>query len=81
MKKITKFLFIAITFLMLNFVFVTASYADTTPPLPPGHGQTGNQTPPGGGAAIGGGALILALLGAGYGVKKWYNKNKKPLVE
>jgi len=79
MKKFTQLLFIAITFLMLNVVFVTAAYADSPPP-PPAHGQTGNEVP-GGGAAIGGGALILVLLGAGYGVKKWYDRNKKPLAE
>ncbi len=80
MITITKFLFVAITFLMLNLVFVTASFADNPPPPPPGHGSTGNQ-PPGGGAAIGGGAIIMVLLGAGYGAKKWYDKNKKDLVE
>jgi hypothetical protein len=79
MKAYTRYFFIAITFLMLNFVFVTATYADSPPP-PPAHGQTGNQVP-GGGAAIGGGALILALLGAGYGAKKWYDNHKKPLAE
>ena len=79
MKKITKLLLIAITFLMINIVFVTASYADAPPPPPPSHGETGNV--PGGGAAIGGGAIILVLLSAGYGAKKWYDKNKKDLVE
>ncbi len=79
MKKGTKFIFIAITFVMLNLVFITSSIAQDPPP-PPNHGQTGNQTP-GGGAAIGGGVIILALLGAGYGAKKWYDRNKKPLVE
>ncbi len=79
MKTITKFLFVAITFLMLNLVFITASFADNPPP-PPGHGETGNQVP-GGGAAIGGGAIIFVLLGAGYGAKKWYLKNKKSLAE
>ena len=79
MKKFTHLLLIAITFLMINIVFVTASFADAPPPPPPGHGTTGNV--PGGGAAIGGGAIILVLLGAGYGAKKWYDNNKKDLVE
>ncbi len=79
MKNFTRLLLIALTFLMINIVFVTASFADSPPPPPPGHGTTGNV--PGGGAAIGGGAIILVLLGAGYGAKKWYDKNKKDLVE
>jgi hypothetical protein len=74
MKKHIKILIAAITFTMLNVVFISTSYADSPPP-PPAHGQTGNQVP-GGGAPIGGGALILALLGAGYGVAKLYSKNK-----
>jgi hypothetical protein len=79
MKTITKYFLVAITFLMLNFLFVSSVLAQDPPP-PPAHGQTGNQVP-GGGAAIGGGALILALLGAGYGAKKWYDNHKKSLVE
>jgi hypothetical protein len=79
MKKFIKYLLVALTFIMLNFVLVTVVVAQDPPP-PPQHGQTGNQVP-GGGAAIGGGALILALLGVGYGAKKWYDRNKKSLVE
>lgn len=80
MKQITRLLLIAITFLMINIVFVTASFADAPPPPPPGHGDTGN-VPGGGNGAIGGGAIILVLLGAGYGAKKWYDNNKKDLTE
>jgi len=79
MKTFTKYFLVAITFMMLNFVFISSVVAQDPPPPPPDHGTTGNV--PGGGAAIGGGALILALLGAGYGAKKWYNNHKKPLAE
>ncbi len=82
MKKGTTFIFIAVTFIMLNLGLVTSSIAQTgVPPPPPAHGGSGNQQPGGGGAGIGGGIIILGLLGAGYAVKKWYNRNKKPLVE
>jgi len=42
------------------------------PPHPPssGHGQNGNQPPPGGGAPIDGGISILLALGAAYGMRK-----------
>ncbi len=80
MKKFTKALLIFVTFLAMNFVLITFTYADTAPP-PPGHSQTGNQTPSGGGTAIGGGAIILALLGAGYGARKWYVNHKRALDE
>ena len=80
MKTFTKYFLVAITFMMLNFVFITVTYANSPPPPPPpAHDQTGNV--PGGGSPIGGGVLILAILGAGYGVKKWYDNHKKPLAE
>ncbi len=51
-------------------------YADAPPP-PGGNPVTGgagtNATPIGGGASIEGGLLILAVLGAGYAAKKWYD--------
>lgn len=65
------------------FLFSSNAFAQVNgdpPPPPSGHGQMGNQ-PPGGGAAIGSGVLILVLLGAGYGAKKWYDKHKKNLAE
>jgi len=79
MKKHMKLLITAVFFIALNLGFAFVSLADTPPPPPPGHGETGNV--PGGGAAIGGGVLILAMLGAGYGAKKWYDKNKRNLAE
>lgn len=51
------------------------------PPEPPGsHGQSGNQ-PVGGGAPIGSGLLVLAMMGAGYATVKWYNRTKNTLAE
>jgi len=78
MKKQIKILITVITFVMLNFVFVATALSQDPPPPPPDHGETGNV--PGGGAPIGGGALILALLGAGYGATKLYSKNKQKLT-
>ncbi len=74
MKKHTRILITVITFMMLNVVFISTSFADSPPP-PPGHGQTGNQVP-GGGAPIGSGVIILALLGAGYSATKMYSKKE-----
>lgn len=51
-------------------------YSQGPPPPPPpgsGHGQTTNQPPEGGNAAIGGGVLLLTMLGAGYGIRKYFN--------
>ena len=48
------------------------------PPDPPdtGHGNSGDQ-PPGGGAPIGSGLLLLLGMGTAYGIKKVYKlKNK-----
>jgi len=75
MKKQIKILTAALIFLMLNGVIIPTAFADSPPP-PPSHGETGNQVP-GGGAPIGGGVFILALLGAGYGAAKIYNYKKK----
>jgi hypothetical protein len=41
------------------------------PPPPDEHGQSGN-LPPGGGAPIGSGMVILLALGAAYGGKKLF---------
>ena len=69
-----------LTLLLFIFAMITAtnSFADAPPPPPPegGHGGGGNQVP-GGGAPIGEGLLILCLLGAGYGTKKWREARNK----
>jgi len=49
--------------------------ADEPPPPPATHGETGDIQ--GGGAPIGEGLLILSLLGAGYGTKKWREAKQK----
>jgi len=61
------------------FIGSNSILADSPPP-PPAHSETGNQVP-GGGAPIGGGLLILAALGAGYGAKKVYDFKKRNLAE
>jgi hypothetical protein len=69
-SKIIMLLFSLAFFLMVDFV--------SAQPLPPGsHGSTGNEGPSGGGAPIAGGVGILIVLGAGYGIKKWYSTKKE----
>ena len=54
-------------------VFSLGVFAQSdSPPDPPGHGETGDITPPGGGAPVSGGILILLGLGAVYGAKKTF---------
>ncbi len=79
MKNRLKITLAAIAFVMLNLVFGASAFADAPPP--PDHSQTGNQTPSGGGTPVGGGVLIMAMLGAAYGAKKWYGNRKRSLQE
>jgi hypothetical protein len=60
--------------LMAIFLSFTPVLLAQDPPPPPsgGHGQTGNQSPPGGGTPIGSGLVLLLALGAAYGGKKVY---------
>ncbi len=82
MKNKLKITLAATAFIMLNLIFGATAFADSTPPPVPGdHGNTGNQTPSGGGTPVGGGVLILAVLGSAYGAKKWYTENKRSLQE
>lgn len=61
----------------LFFFLSVPAFADAPPPPggdPTGGGAGSNATPiGGGGASIEGGLLILVVLGAGYGAKKWYD--------
>lgn len=65
--------------LLLVFTISFSSFtllAQGPPPPPDGHGGTGN-TNAGAGAPIGGGLFILLGLGAAYGGRKLYLKNKE----
>ncbi len=79
MKKISKYIQFTLFFILLNVAATAPAVAQGDPPPPPGHGETGNV--PGGGAPVGSGLLILGLLGAGYGAKKWYDTHKRELAE
>jgi hypothetical protein len=61
---------LTITFITINPLVLIAQGGDPPPPIGE-HGQTGNQ-PPGGGAPICSGMVILLALGAAYGGKKLY---------
>ena len=77
MKKIIIHGFLVATFVLGTAMFTSAFAQEPgAPPPPPEQGQGGNQ-PPGGGAPIGEGLLILSLLGAGYGTKKWREAKQK----
>ena len=77
MKKIfTKT--IAILILSAGLLISLPAFADDPPP-PPTHGEVGDI--PGGSAPIGEGLLILSVLGAAYGTKKWYSNHKQKIAE
>ncbi len=81
MKKHNTILGMAIMVLFLLVASLQGFSQNGDPPEPPGsHGQTGNQ-PVGGGAPIGSGLLVLAMMGAGYGAVKYYNRRKNTLAE
>ncbi len=78
MKKIfTKT--IAIFILSSGLLISLPAFADDPPP-PPTHGEVGD-IPAGGGAPVGEGLLILSVLGAAYGTKKWYSNHKQKIAE
>ena len=52
-------------------LFTIMPVAAQNPPPPPGEHGGDTNSPAGGGAPIGEGILILSLLGAAYGVRKW----------
>lgn len=68
-SKTTGKLTIMLLAIMLFTINPFPKHADGQPPAPQVHGNNTNQ-PPGGGAPVGSGLLLLTLLGAGYaGVK------------
>ncbi len=81
MQLLKRYFSIVLITLSLGGMLLIASpaFADSPPP-PTGHGQTGNQVP-GGGASVGGGFIILALLGLGYGAKKYYDFRKNIITQ
>ena len=78
MKKIIFQLLIIVA---LIFQSINIANAQEPPPPPPGgHDLNGNQEK-GNGAPIGSGLLIMLGLGAGYGLKKFYDTRKKKLID
>jgi hypothetical protein len=65
---------IALFILSAGLFLSIPAFADDPPP-PPTHGEVGD-IPAGGGAPIGEGLLIFAVLGAAYGGYNWYKYHK-----
>lgn len=57
--------------MVILFTLFSFNIARSTPPPPPGHGQSGDQEAP-----LGTGLGILAVLGLAYGAKKLYDARK-----
>lgn len=70
MKNILKSILVCFVFAIV-FLLVAPVQADP-PGMPGGHGETGDQAPPGGGAPIASGLAILIGLGGAYAGKKVY---------
>lgn len=65
---------IAILVFFCSPVFMHNIFADQPPD--PGGGPGGTDPPVGGGSPIGGGFIIMAVLGAAYGIRKVYDARK-----
>ena len=70
MKNFINIFRISVVAVVISLFTILPVAAQNPPPPPPDHGGNTN-SPPGGGAPIGEGILILSLLGAAYGVRKW----------
>jgi hypothetical protein len=72
MKNFINIIQVSLVALVISlFTVLPVAAQNPPPPPPPPHG--GNSNVPGGGAPIGEGLLVLAALGAAYGVRKWKN--------
>lgn len=72
MRKII-ILFAASVILALSPLLISEVLADTPDPPDPDGGPGGGDNPVGGGSPVAGGFIILATLGAAYGVKRIYD--------
>ena len=77
MKKII-ILLISVLLLAASPLFISNIFADE-PPDPGGPGD--GDLPVGGGNPIGGGLIILATLGAAYGIKRIYDFRSSDNIE
>jgi len=68
----------ALFILMSGLLISIPAFADDPPP-PPTHGEVGD-IPAGGGAPVGEGIFILAMLGMAYGSYKFYLQRKKMIM-
>jgi len=74
MKKL-KYIKLIIAMIVFQ-VFSFTAFAQMMAPEDPG-GEPVGEDPIGGGAPLSGGTLILTILGAFYGVKKIYDRNRE----
>jgi hypothetical protein len=77
MKKLSL-KFAAVLILMSGLLISIPAFADDPPP-PPTHGEVGDI--PGGGAPVGEGIYVLAMLGMAYGSYKLYQDRKKMIMD
>ena len=74
-----SFLLICALLLAASPFFIPDLFADEPPD--PGGGPGSGDLPVGGGNAIGGGLIILATLGAAYGIKRVYDFRSSENIE
>jgi hypothetical protein len=77
MKKLS-IKFAAVLILMSGLLISIPALADDPPP-PPTHGEVGDI--PGGGAPVGEGIFVLAMLGMAYGSYKFYQDKKRMIMD
>jgi len=71
MKNTMKTLIASLVLAMALFISIPAQ-ADP-PGMPGNHGSNGDQAPPGGGAPIGSGIVIMIAIASAYGGKRVYD--------
>jgi len=75
MKKVIRNILV-VTFLIC-FTFVATTIFADQPPDPGTGGPGTGDIPVGGGSSIGGGLIMLLMLGAAYGSKKFFETRKE----
>ena len=61
--------------MVLAFSFISLGLFADPPGMPGSHGSNGDQAPPGGGAPIGSGIVLLIAMGSAYGTFRMKNQD------